>query len=190
MKALPVDLWTIPLTTPCPTHLSETETTRANRFHFEEDRVRWIRARSSLRRILSGYMGSQPDAICFTYGEHGKPALLPVADLEFNLSHAGDWAMVAVARSIPVGVDIERIRSNVEIAALLHRLGETDLPETLPSLFQAWTQREARTKAAGGALFHPPAAETFAIDVTAPDGYAASIALVGHEPQVRYCGSR
>ncbi len=190
MKTSPVDLWTIPLTTPCPTHLSESEQTRANRFHFEEDRIRWTRARSSLRRILSTYTGIDPEALSFTYGEHGKPALSPLTDIEFNLSHAGDWAMIAVSRSIPVGVDIERIRPDVDGAALLRRLGDTGLPATIPALFQAWTQREAKSKAAGGPLFHPPEAGIYTLDVAAPEGYAASIALAGYQPQVRYCGSR
>ena len=129
METCAVDLWTIPLTRECPTHLSEDEVARANRFRFEEDRIRWIRARSSLRLILSRYAGSDPAELVFCYGKHGKPALVGATGVEFNLSHSGDWAMVAVARSVPVGVDIERMRANVDIAALLRRLGETDLPQ-------------------------------------------------------------
>jgi 4'-phosphopantetheinyl transferase len=187
-----VDIWTVSLTTPAPEHLSEDEIARANRFKFEEDRIRWIRARSSLRLILSMYAGDDPARLGFVYGEHGKPALLPVSDVEFNLSHAGDWALIAVTRSIPVGVDIERIRPNVEMSALLRRLGETDLPVTTQELYHRWTRREARSKAAGGALFDKPAANAHAIDINAPEGYAASVALVGTEPAVHYCceGSR
>jgi 4'-phosphopantetheinyl transferase len=186
METRAVELWTIPLTRECPTHLSEDEVARANRFRLEEDRVRWIRARSSLRLILSRYAGDDPEWLVFRYGQHGKPALLPFPDIEFNLSHAGDWAMIAVARSVPVGVDIERIRANVDMAALLRRLGETDLPKSEPELYQVWTRREARTKAEGGPLFTKPADDTRAVDVAAPAGYAASVALAGQEPVVRY----
>ncbi len=35
METHPVELWTIPLTRDCPTHLSEDEMARANRFRFE-----------------------------------------------------------------------------------------------------------------------------------------------------------
>jgi 4'-phosphopantetheinyl transferase len=182
METRAVDLWTIPLTRVCPTHLSEDETARANRFRFEEDRIRWIRARSSLRLILSRYAGDDPARLVFRYGKHGKPALLPFTDIEFNLSHAGDWAIIAIARSIPVGVDIERMRGNVDMAALLRRLGETDLPQAEPELYRTWTRREARTKAEGGALFDKPADHTCAIDIAAPAGYAASVALAGYQP--------
>jgi 4'-phosphopantetheinyl transferase len=186
MEARAIDLWTIPLTRECPTHLSEDEVARANRFRFDEDRIRWIRARSSLRVILSKYEGGDPAGLVFRYGKHGKPALLLVTDVEFNLSHSGDWAMVAVARSVPVGVDIERMRANVEIAALLRRLGETELPQTEPELYRVWARREARTKAEGAPLFATPAGDTLAIDIAAPADYAASVALMGHEPVVRY----
>jgi 4'-phosphopantetheinyl transferase len=194
MNAWPVDLWTVSLLDPRPALLSEEEAERAGRFRFEADRVRWTRSRSSLRAILSRYAGDAPEALRFVYGTHGKPALSPAPaiefnDIEFNLSHAGDWALIAVARSVPVGVDIERIRPNVDIAALLRRLGETGLPAAVPDLFQAWTRREARTKAAGGALFDPPLEAVRAIGIHAPEGYAAALALVGHEPAVTYRGS-
>ncbi len=189
MDKAPVDLWTISLATPSPSHLSEDEIARVNRFKFEEDRVRWTRARSALRVILSRYAGDDPARLAFIYGQHGKPALLPFSDVEFNLSHAGDWAMIAVARSIPVGVDIECIRPNVDMVPLLRRLGETDLPDTTQALYQMWTRREAKSKAAGGALFDKPARNIFSVDLNAPAGYAASIALVGYEPDVRYCGN-
>jgi 4'-phosphopantetheinyl transferase len=181
-----VDLWTISLAHPTPSQLSEDEKARANRFKFEEDRIRWTRARSSLRLILSRYAGDDPASLCFIYGEHGKPDLLPLSDVQFNLSHAGDWAMIAVSSSIPVGVDIERIRANVDMAPLLRRLGETDLPDSVPALFHVWTRREARTKAVGGALFEAPPENVGVTDVTAPAGYAASLALAGYAPDVRY----
>jgi len=188
METRAVDLWTIPLTRECPAHLSEDEVVRASRFRFDPDRIRWIRARSSLRLILAGYEGGDPAELVFRYGKHGKPALLAATGLEFNLSHSGDWAMVAVARSVPVGVDIERIRANVDMAALLRRLGETELPQAEPELYRAWARREARTKAEGGPLFTRPADDTCAIDIAAPAGYAASVALAGYRPEVRYCG--
>lgn len=186
MDTHPVELWTFPLTREVPTHLSEDEVARANRFRFERDRIRWIRARSSLRMILSRYAGEDPGNLGFAYGKHGKPTLSPFTEVQFNLSHAGDWAMVAVTESVPVGVDIERIRDNVDMAPLLRRLGETDLPASIPDLYSRWTRREAKTKAAGGALFDTPADGICAIDITAPAGYAAAVALVGHQPSVTY----
>lgn len=185
MENHPVDLWTIPLTRECPSRLSEDELARAKRFKFEEDRVRWSRARSSLRIILSRYAGEDPTDIVFTYGQHGKP-MLPFSSVQFNLSHSGDWAIVAVSIDVPVGVDIERMRPGVDMAALLERLGETDLPTTEPALYQVWTRREATTKAVGGALFDKTAENVCAVEIKAPQDYAAAVALVGFRPVAEY----
>jgi 4'-phosphopantetheinyl transferase len=186
MDTWPVDLWTVSLADPRPAILSTEEGERADRFRFDADRVRWTRARSALRGILARYAGDAPLALRFVYGKHGKPALAPASDIEFNLSHAGDWALIAVSRSAPVGVDIERMRPDVDIAQLLRRLGETGLPAGIPDLFKAWTRREARSKAVGGALFDPPPDAVLAFDVAAPAGYAAALAMLGYEPRIAY----
>src|ERR1017187_3437494 len=175
-----IDVWTLSLANPAPTHLSEDEIARANRFKFEQDRVRWARARSAMRLILSRYAGEDPMRLTFIYGKHGKPEL-SFAHIEFNLSHAGEWAMLAVTRGPAVGVDIERIRENVDMSALLRRLGETDLPESTQDLYQRWTVREAKSKAAGGALFDKPLDNVSAVELEAPAGYAAAVALVGYQ---------
>jgi 4'-phosphopantetheinyl transferase len=187
MNAAPVDLWTVSLLEERPVFLSEEEAARAARFRFEGDRVRWRRARSALRAILSRYAGVAPEALGFVYGPHGKPALSSASNIEFNLSHAGDWALIAVAGPVPVGVDIERIRPHIDMAALLRRLGESVPPDG--DLYQAWTRREARSKAAGGALFDPPLDSVRAVGIRAPEGYAAALALVGREPAVTYRGA-
>jgi 4'-phosphopantetheinyl transferase len=171
-----LDLWTIPLDNDRTGYLAPDEIARAARFHSEKDRRYWTNARLALRATLANYANESPDALRFVASQHGKPALESHPDIEFNLSHAGDFALIAVSRDAPVGVDIEQIRSNVDIAALLRRLGETDLPETIPELYQRWTRREARSKAAGGQLFIAPPPAIHAVDVPAPEGYTAAVA--------------
>src|SRR4051812_42999626 len=109
MRPSPVDIWTISLPDLHVNCLAADETARAARFHFEQDRVHWTAARSALRLVLSRYLAMQPHEIAFVLGPHGKPAAANSA-LEFNLSHSRSWAMIAVSREIPVGVDLEGIR--------------------------------------------------------------------------------
>ncbi len=177
-----VDVWTISLAESGPVYLSPDEAARAARFHFEKDRIRWTAARSTLRRVLASYLNTSPESLQFHYGENGKPALPAI---EFNLSHSGDFAMIAVAGNVPVGIDIEHMRPGVDIAKLLTRLGETNLPDSIPELYSRWTRREAITKAIGGQLFATPADDIHAVDVPAPAGYSAAVALVGFTPMVR-----
>jgi 4'-phosphopantetheinyl transferase len=166
--------------------LSPDEKLRAARFRFEADRARWVRARSALRTILADCTAIPAADLQFILGRHGKPGLAGGSYIEFSLSHAGNWAMVAVTRSVPVGIDIERIRDNVDIAALLRRVGVTDLPEDRTSLFRAWNRREAMTKAVGGALLDQPTGSFGLCDLDVPEGYSAALALLGHTPRVRY----
>lgn len=134
--------------------------------------------RSRTAKILMQYT----EVTEFRFGDHGKPS---VEGIEFNVSHSGDFALVAVCQQAPVGVDIERIRPDVDVARLLTRLGETSLPSDRTELFERWTRRESMTKAAGGPLFEPPPAGIIAIPLPAPDGYVASLSGLGFEPEYR-----
>src|SRR5208282_4898551 len=53
--------------------LSADERERAQRFHFEHDRQRFIVARGTLRILLGEHLGIDPKAIKFTQMEKGKP---------------------------------------------------------------------------------------------------------------------
>jgi 4'-phosphopantetheinyl transferase len=182
-----VDIWTIALEEQRQAMLSIEEQARAARFRFDRDRVRWSHARSALRTILGSYLNTPPLEISFTLGPHGKPA---VRGVEFNLSHSGGWAMIAVSRGAPVGIDVEAIRPKVEMAQLLKRIGETDLAGSCEELFQVWARREARSKAAGGPLLEIPSGDFRVVDLFAPEGFAAALAMRGCDPEVRYFGGR
>jgi 4'-phosphopantetheinyl transferase len=180
-----VDVWIVELDKHRPAVLTPEEQDRAARFRFEADRRHWTNARCALRAVLSRYVGTPPEDIRFTLGPHGKPA---TEGIEFNLSHARNWAAIAVSHTIPVGIDIESIRDNVEIDKLLRRIGETQTEGPKEHLFHLWTRREARTKALGSPLMEIPPPDVVATDIVAPAGFAASVALIHRAPQVSYCG--
>jgi 4'-phosphopantetheinyl transferase len=151
---------------------------------FEHDRRRWGNARSALRSVLSRYLNQPPGELTFTFGPNGKPS---IEGMEFNLSHAGAWALIAVSGDVPVGIDLEAIRADVEIDRILARIGETDLPDSLERLFYVWSRREARVKAVGGSLWELPKPNVHVLDIEGPEGFASSLALVDREPVPRYC---
>jgi hypothetical protein len=114
---------------------------------------------TALRLILAAVTGYDPHAIRFATGYRGKPYLadLPRAP-HFSLSRSGDIALIAVTWDGPVGVDVERIRPDLEIAAFVRDLvgaGEVARIEAMPherrerAWFQAWTRLEAVAKASG-----------------------------------------
>jgi 4'-phosphopantetheinyl transferase len=150
------------------TALSDDESARADRFHFAQDRNRFIAARSLLRNIISRYLSCTPGEIRFVYQANGKPQLADsisaTGDLRFNLSHSADAAVYAISRGKDVGVDIELIRPEVpwaEVATSFFAPGEIaklyQLPADLRAIgfFNCWTRKEAYVKACGEGLSLP-----------------------------------
>lgn len=164
-----VDIWRVFLDVrPDSVHraapiLSADESERASRFHFGKDRRRFILAHCALRNILARYLRCEPQAIVFFTNKYGKP-ILTDSDIEFNLSHSGDYALVAVSRNRSVGVDVEKIRADLEIENLASRYfspGEISELMALPpeqrmfGFFHCWTRKEAYIKAQGLGLSLP-----------------------------------
>ncbi|HYF66402.1 MAG TPA: hypothetical protein VD886_26475 [Herpetosiphonaceae bacterium] len=112
-----IEVWSVGLERPAAAvaalhaTLPADERARAERFRFERDRRRFSVAHAALRAILAARLGCAPGAVALLAGEYGKPALAGNrAGLEFNLSHAAEYALIALALDTPIGVDIEQPR--------------------------------------------------------------------------------
>jgi len=146
-------------------YLSVDERANADRFVHEEHRRAFIHARGGCRAILAAETKNDPTALRFVRGPYGKPRLETATHdhaLQFNLSHSGGLACLALHPYAQVGVDIEA-----------HRPVEKDLPEhyfspneraeiaALPAelwteaFFNCWTRKEAVIKALGFGLSMP-----------------------------------
>jgi 4'-phosphopantetheinyl transferase len=167
-----IDVWTVRLDEPARVGseavvLSPDEVVRASRFHFEKDRIHFTRCRSALRGLLAGYLAIPAAEIRFEYLTSGKPQLAPEQNpsaLQFNISHSANMALIAVGREHRLGVDIEKIRDDVDTTALADRFfspreraGLQALPDHLrvPGFFACWTRKEAFLKATGEGLSFP-----------------------------------
>lgn len=140
------------------------ELARASRFHFERDRKRFISGRAALRIILSRYAGEPPERLSFGYGRWGKPRLQDGASVRFNLSHSGGRALLAVAHGRRLGIDVERIRPDLNLEVIARHFFSArenqallELPpeERADAFFACWTRKEAFIKALGTGLSHP-----------------------------------
>jgi 4'-phosphopantetheinyl transferase len=130
----------------------------ARSFRRARDRDRHIFARGVIRTILARYLDVALDKVEFRYGTYGKPELKG-GFLRFNQSHSSDLVVCAVSADVDVGVDIERVRPDVdrEVARCLPssaRDSLESLPEAVrqPVFFQGWTRMEAYAKAFGVGL--------------------------------------
>jgi 4'-phosphopantetheinyl transferase len=163
VASLEVEAGDIP---PSEALLSEDERIRALRLRRREDRIRFVAARATVRRLLGAYLGLPPAELRFAYGPTGQPRLLASAtdvDLRFNLSHSCDLLLVGVARGRSVGVDLEPVRSLPS-----HRRTE--------AFFKGWTRKEAFAKATGDGMW----ATMGRVEVTlGPDNDARLLTLNG-----------
>lgn len=146
------------------TSLSVSEHARAARFHFEQDRSRYRRGRTALRLLLGGYGDRSPDAIVIVEG-HGDKPFTETADLEFNVSHSGDKALIAVRRRGALGVDVEQLRPIEDRSALAQRYFCEEERRVIAQSTQeladlrfltCWTRKEAYLKASGTGLRTDP----------------------------------
>jgi 4'-phosphopantetheinyl transferase len=126
------------------------------------------------------------------HGPHGKPGLHPqhASDLQFNVSHSGDWVLLALSRSVAVGIDVESIRPLPQVLALAERYFSANEIATLRACLEAereatflalWTRKEAQVKALGTGLAHSldqelPGPWTIQTFTVAP-GHLAAIAV-------------
>ncbi|MFY9647443.1 MAG: 4'-phosphopantetheinyl transferase superfamily protein [Terriglobales bacterium] len=167
-----IDIWKVSLDEPAhdaaeTNVLSPDEIARASRFHFEQDRLRFIRCRSALRGLLSAYLSIPAAEVLLEYQSNGKPYAAPSQNpraLQFNVSHSASTALIAVGSCCQLGVDIEKIREDVDVTSLAERFFSLTeraelraLPAHLrvPGFFACWTRKEAFLKATGIGLSFP-----------------------------------
>ncbi|MDX6355643.1 MAG: 4-phosphopantetheinyl transferase, partial [Streptomyces sp.] len=92
-----IELWAIPLNQPPETVsalLGDLDTEERGR---AEKDPRYAVAHGAVRDILAARTGCAPGELRRTAGPHGKPGLAgPGAELAWNLSASGDWALLAL----------------------------------------------------------------------------------------------
>ncbi|MCA9259342.1 MAG: 4'-phosphopantetheinyl transferase superfamily protein [Planctomycetales bacterium] len=167
-----VDLWLIPLEPPgaaladdaanVESWLTAAEMQTSAKRLRPADRLVYRRSHAALRAILGEYVGRSAAMNDFVLGPHQKPGLASCViashgPLEFNLSHSGTWATVAVSRR-PVGVDIERQRPLANLEGMTRRwcsvaeqmrLAPGSVQQRTQVFFECWTSKEALLKAIG-----------------------------------------
>jgi len=139
--------------------LSADECAKAARFHRESDRRSSIAARGALRVLLAGYTGISSSEIAFRYTDNGKPHVTD-SKVAFNVSHSGEWVVLAFGHDRSIGVDIEQIKQAMGVKAIASRyfseqelewVEKADNPHKV--FFQLWARKEAYVKACGSTLF-------------------------------------
>lgn len=133
--------------------LSPAERTRLQRFATPELRARGMAARVFLRAVLARVTRRAPPALCLRLGPRGKPML--EAGPQFNLTHSGGLAMIALHPGLPVGVDLEQAGRGAAPAGLARVLAPAEAaapPRSEAEWLRLWVRKEALIKAQGAGL--------------------------------------
>ena len=148
-------------------YLSAEEHDRSASFHFIRDQNRFITRRAILRQLLASYLKIQVECVRISRGPNGKPFAGNYNErskISFSCSQSADWGLIAIARDIELGVDIEHHRLLTEINHLSDAcLSQSEITEflKLPEAMKTrhflgvWTYKEAFVKAIGKGLSFP-----------------------------------
>jgi 4'-phosphopantetheinyl transferase len=138
--------------------LSATERERAAAFLVPAPRRQFVIARTALRSLLSRYLGISPSACNFEFNAHGKPSLKAPPQLRFNVSHSNDVVLIAIAKDLDVGIDVEVHRHVDNLDSLAASILCTadyalwlgcPVSERTATFYRVWTCKEAVAKAIG-----------------------------------------
>ena len=144
--------------------LNAAELEQGRRFRFVHHRDRFIAGRCAIRILLGHYLKLKPQKLTFAYGSAGKPFLTSSAldrHVHFNFTHSDNVALLAVTRTEPVGIDIERLDSLNDLDAIMtqvaspeerHRFCGLEGMEKRVAFFKLWTRKEAWLKATGNGI--------------------------------------
>lgn len=137
--------------------LSADEQQRANNFYFKKHQRRFIVSHAMLRIILAQYAKIAPKNLSFSSHKNGKPFLIDFPNIQFNLSHSGEAALVAISKDSPLGIDLEFFKKSsfAGIAKQMFSARENNILNNSSFsikpmvFFKIWTQKEAVIKADG-----------------------------------------
>jgi 4'-phosphopantetheinyl transferase len=144
-------------------YLSVEETDRLNKFHFKKDKDCFVASRGALKDILARYINRLPSQLNIRYAQYGKP-FLNNSNIHFNVSHSNQYILIAIAKHIPLGIDIEYCNQDLDFLTLAKnicseieyaKLSKLPIHERCLAFYRCWTRKEAFIKALGKGLYFP-----------------------------------
>lgn len=148
--------------------LQANEASRAAAFASEALARRYVACRVGLRQLLAARLGIAPKEVELRIDAYGKPRLAAprfAQDLRFSVARCGERALVAIARGIELGVDLDHLdRLSPDVPLPEHALTPAErraihalAPEQRRQAFlHFWVRKEAVLKATGSGLSIPP----------------------------------
>lgn len=148
--------------------LTREELHQQTRYHFADDRKRYLVTRATVRTVLSRYASIAAGDWTFADNEYGRPEITnghpEAAGLCFNITHARGLIALAISRHRALGIDVENLNerpASISIAQRLFSPVEATELARLPQellhhrFLEYWTFKESYIKARGMGLSLP-----------------------------------
>ena len=151
-------------------HVPEDRQVAIKRFIKIQDSLRTLTGEILTRCAIRERTKLSNEEIVFAINKYGKPYVKNVENLQFNVSHSGEWVVCAVDTE-PIGIDIEIIKSiNLKVAKRFFSQEEyrdfvsKDENVKMGYFYDLWTLKESYVKAVGRGLSIPPNTFTIQLD--------------------------
>ncbi|KAH8551250.1 4'-phosphopantetheinyl transferase superfamily [Umbelopsis sp. PMI_123] len=146
-------------------YLPTSERSRILRFRLKADQYRSLASQLLKRYLVSKHLNVAWDEITFKESEFGKPSLAinTMDNIDFNVSHHGEWVVIAACSNGKIGIDVtrnelpsERIDAFIECFAdqltddeLVKLHNANDDSQKLQLFYEIWCLKESYIKALG-----------------------------------------
>lgn len=134
---------------------------RVGRYRRYEDKIRCMLGDLVVRYVLYSIYKLQMQDIEFIYNDYGKPMLKAYTNIDFSISHSGEWVLCAFDDS-PIGIDVEVIGNNDYdiVKRYFHKKEweefiKKDEPEKNQFFYVLWTAKESYIKMVGKGMSIP-----------------------------------
>lgn len=139
--------------------LNDEELKTKSAFYFQEDKMRYMTGRILTRLLSAHYLGIESSEIVFKQNLYGKPFIVnnTQKNLYYNISHSGEYVLLAFTYIGAVGIDVEEEKWLPEYKDLAHNFHKEEyekICETsdIEMFYRLWTAKEAYVKAVGKGL--------------------------------------
>lgn len=121
-----------------------------------KDRVRTIISEILTKMLIAKMLGKSFYEVRLKKGLYGKP-FLEDCFLSFNVSHSGQWVIIALSNEFEIGIDIEQVNKKHFDKDLFQYFSEQEYQylnrlkgeKQFHSFFEVWTAKESFVKCLG-----------------------------------------
>lgn len=122
-----------------------------NNYFHHRDKVTAFTSALLKYYYLPAMLNKRPTDLDIKINSYGKPYIHNCPEVNFNISHCGEYVILAVSWAKKIGVDIELIDKNIDltIKSIIFSDTEASLIKNYTDFFVLWTKMEAYLKCLG-----------------------------------------